>query len=65
MSKGNRKVCKKTKKFLDDPNFEDHKPKSGTSTNWKGRIYVMEPDKSFIAKQMGFEEQGEYAIKVK
>lgn len=65
MSKSKRKVCKKTKKFLDDPNFKDHKPTSGTSTSWKGRVYVMNPKKSFIAKQMGLKEQGEYAIKVR
>ncbi|MCC7574321.1 DNA-directed RNA polymerase subunit E'' [Candidatus Woesearchaeota archaeon] len=60
-----REVCKKTKKFLDDPNFKEHKVSAGTSTNWQGRIYVVNPEKSEIAKIMGLEEQGEYAIKVR
>ncbi|PIN81424.1 DNA-directed RNA polymerase subunit E'' [Candidatus Woesearchaeota archaeon CG10_big_fil_rev_8_21_14_0_10_32_9] len=60
-----REVCRKTKKFLDDPNFKEHKPASGTTTNWQGRIYVVNPEKSAIAKIMGLEEKGEYAIKVR
>lgn len=59
-----REVCRRTKKFMDDPNFKDHKPAAGTTTNWKGRIYVANPEKSDIAKAMGLEEKGEYAIKV-
>ena len=60
-----REVCKKTKKFMDDPNFKEHKAISGTTNNWQGRIYVVDPEKSDIAKEMGLEEKGEYAIKVR
>jgi RNA polymerase subunit RPABC4/transcription elongation factor Spt4 len=60
-----REVCKRTKKFMDDPNFKGHKAESGTTTSWQGRIYVVAPEKSDIAKIMGLEEQGEYAIKVR
>lgn len=60
-----REVCKKTKKFVDDPNFKDYKPPAGTTSNWQGRIYVVDPEKSEIAKIMGLEERGEYAIKVR
>ena len=60
-----REVCKKTKKFLDDPNFKDYKPSHGTTNSWQGRIYVVNPEKSEIAKIMGFEDKGEYAIKVR
>ncbi|MFP4567400.1 MAG: DNA-directed RNA polymerase subunit E'' [Candidatus Woesearchaeota archaeon] len=60
-----REVCRKTKKFLDDPNFKDYKPPGGTTTNWQGRIYVVNPEKSDIAKIMGLEDAGEYAIKVR
>jgi RNA polymerase subunit RPABC4/transcription elongation factor Spt4 len=60
-----REVCKKTKKFMDDPNFKGHKADQGTTTSWHGRIYVVDPNKSEIAKIMGLEEQGEYAIKVR
>jgi len=60
-----REVCKKTKKFMDDPKFKEHKAISGTTTNWQGRIYVVNPKKSELAKIMGLEEQGEYAIKIR
>lgn len=60
-----REVCKKTKKFMDDPNFKDHKAISGTTNNWQGRIFVVNPDKSDVAKIMGLEERGEYAIKIR
>jgi RNA polymerase subunit RPABC4/transcription elongation factor Spt4 len=60
-----REVCKRTKKFMDDPSFKGHKAESGTTTSWQGRIYVVDPKKSDVAKIMGLEEQGEYAIKVR
>ncbi|RLE46445.1 DNA-directed RNA polymerase subunit E'' [Candidatus Woesearchaeota archaeon] len=33
-------------------------------TNWKGRIYIINKDKSEIGKKIGITENGEYAIKV-
>lgn len=60
-----REVCKKTKKFMDDPEFKGHKAESGTTTSWQGRIYVVDPKKSDIARIMGLEDKGEYAIKVR
>ena len=35
------------------------------STNWQGRIYINDPEKSEIAKKIGITMQGEYAIKVR
>ena len=35
------------------------------SNNWQGRVYVSNPEKSYIAQQMGLKIKGEYAIKVK
>ena len=35
------------------------------STNWKGRIYITDPKKSYIANVLKIEEKGEYAIKVR
>jgi RNA polymerase subunit RPABC4/transcription elongation factor Spt4 len=58
-------VCRKTKKFMDDPNFKGYKAPAGTTTNWQGRIFVVNPEKSDIAKIMGLEGKGEYAIKVR
>jgi RNA polymerase subunit RPABC4/transcription elongation factor Spt4 len=59
-----RKVCKATKKFLDDPHHKDHEPTQGTTTNWKGRVFIAHPEQSLIAQKMGIKEPGEYAIKV-
>ena len=60
-----REVCKKTKKFMDDPNFKDHVADHGTTTTWQGRIIVLDPEKSDISKIIGYSEKGEYAIKVR
>ena len=60
-----REVCKKTKKFMDDPNHKDHKAVQGTTTSWKGRIFITDAEKSFIASQIGMNHNGEYAIKVR
>ncbi|MGM5484977.1 MAG: transcription elongation factor subunit Spt4 [Nanobdellota archaeon] len=35
------------------------------STNWNGRVIVLDPNKSMIANEMGFKAKGEYAIKVR
>ena len=35
------------------------------STNWQGRINILDPNKSEIAKKIGITVKGEYAIKVK
>ena len=35
------------------------------STNWQGRLYVVDPSKSVIAEKIGFKAKGEYAIKVR
>ena len=60
-----RKVCKATKKFLDDKHHADHKPKQGTTTNRKGRIYITNIKKSEIAEHIGLTSKGEYEIKVR
>ena len=60
----NREVCKVTKKFMDDSHHEDHTPPEGTTTNWKGRMFILNAEKSMIAKKTGHTDEGEYAIKV-
>lgn len=35
------------------------------SVNWQGRIAFINSEKSLIAKNMGVEKDGEYAIKVR
>jgi len=58
-----KKACKKCKIFY----LEEECPHCHISqpvTNWKGRVYIVDAEKSDIAKQIGSEHDGEYAIKV-
>ncbi|MBU1974928.1 MAG: DNA-directed RNA polymerase subunit E'' [Nanoarchaeota archaeon] len=59
-----RKVCRRCKIFVD----EDLCPickKDSFSTNWQGRIFIANHEKSFIAKEMDIHMNGEYTIKVR
>lgn len=59
-----RKVCKKCKRFVDGAQC----PACHSTTfseSWKGRIYIVDPNKSEIAKKIGITAKGEYAIKVR
>ncbi len=59
-----KKACKKCKIFVEGSECPVCK---GTDfvTNWKGRVYVIDEQKSSIAKKVGLPVKGEYAIKVK
>jgi DNA-directed RNA polymerase subunit E" len=59
-----KKVCKSCKIFVEGSECPLCK---GTqfSTNWQGRLYIVDPKKSQIAKRIGIEAKGEYAIKVR
>ncbi|MBW2992970.1 DNA-directed RNA polymerase subunit E'' [Candidatus Woesearchaeota archaeon] len=59
-----KKACKKCKIFVtgnECPICHGNK----FSTNWQGRIYILDPEKSDIAKKMEITIKGEYAIKVR
>ena len=59
-----KKACKKCKIFVagnECPICHGNK----FSTNWQGRIYILDPEKSDIAKKMEIKVKGEYAIKVR
>jgi len=59
-----RKICKTCKLFVK----EDVCPvckRNQFTTNFKGRIIIMNPEKSEIAKKIGAEIAGEYAIKIR
>lgn len=58
------KVCRKCK-ILTDGNECPICHGSNVSESWKGRIFILNPDKSEIAKKLGLKLQGEYAIKVR
>jgi len=34
------------------------------STNWKGRLYIIDSNKSMIAEKIGIKVKGDYVIKV-
>jgi len=58
-----KKACKRCKMFIEG----DECPTCKTSqfvTNWKGRISITDEKNSDIAKKIGAEKEGEYAIKV-
>jgi RNA polymerase subunit RPABC4/transcription elongation factor Spt4 len=58
-----KKVCKLCKIFVEGPTCPICK-KNSFSTNWKGRINVIDASKSDIAKEIGITVKGEYVIKV-
>ena len=59
-----KKACKTCKIFIDGDVCPLCKRDQST-TSWQGRIVVVNPNESFIAKQMGLTAEGEYAIKVR
>lgn len=59
-----RKVCRKCKIFVKGSVCPICKS-SNFSDNWKGRITVLDPNKSEIAKKVGITNKGEYTIKLR
>lgn len=59
-----KKVCKSCKIFVDGHECPLCKGQS-FSTNWQGRIYIVDPKKSIIAKNVGLPAKGEYTIKAR
>lgn len=55
----------KDTKILVEGNEDPITGSKDLSTNWYGRVSVIDPNKSMIAEKMGFKAQGEYAIKVR
>ena len=58
-----KKVCKTCKIFVDGKNCPICK-NNLFSTNWKGRVYVLDVKKSAVAEKMEVEVKGEYAVKI-
>lgn len=59
-----KKVCKTCKIFVTG----DKCPlcqNSNFSNSWNGRMYVIDPVNSSIAKKMDLKAKGEYALKIK
>lgn len=59
-----KKVCKTCRIFVEGNQCPLCK-KNQFSDNWKGRLVVVNVEKSEIAKKIGITVKGEYAIKVK
>ena len=59
-----RKVCKKCKLFVQGDQCPLCKGHS-FSESWKGRVFIVNPEKSEIAKNIGITAKGEYALKVR
>jgi DNA-directed RNA polymerase subunit E" len=57
-------VCKNCKIFYDSGECPICKSTQRAAT-WKGRVNVLDAQKSDIAKKTGMTEKGEYAIKVR
>lgn len=57
-----KKVCKTCKIFVEGNECPVCK-NNQFSTNWQGRINIIDASKSEIAKKVGIEIKGEYAIK--
>ena len=59
-----KKVCKKCLVFVQGPECPLCKEKQ-FSTNWQGRINIIDANKSSIAKKIGIDVKGEYALKAR
>ncbi|MBI4154544.1 DNA-directed RNA polymerase subunit E'' [Candidatus Woesearchaeota archaeon] len=59
-----RKVCKSCKVFVKGDECPICKNKDFTES-WKGRIFIQDANKSEVAKKIGANVKGEYAIKVR
>ena len=58
-----KKACKKCRIFVEGKQCPICKGTQFT-TNWKGRITILDEEKSDVAKRVGIKIKGEYAIKV-
>ena len=58
-----KKACKKCK-LLVEGNVCTICKGNKFSDSWKGRLFIMDPEKSEIAKRVGLKEKGEYVIKI-
>lgn len=59
-----KKVCKKCKLFVTGNQCPLCKGSKFTE-NWKGKLIVIDANKSEIAQNIGIKTKGEYAIKVR
>lgn len=58
-----KKVCKHDRLFVEDEECPLCKGRDFV-TVWKGRIHILDVSKSEIAKRVGINQPGEYALKI-
>lgn len=59
-----KKVCKTCKLFVKGDTCPICKSSSFTDS-WKGRIVILDANKSIVAKKLGLNQKGEYAVKTR
>ena len=59
-----KKACKKCRILIDSGNCPICE-NSDFASSWNGRIAIINPEKSSIAKKLGVTKEGDYAIKVR
>ena len=59
-----KKVCKKCKLFVTGTECPLCHGKDFTE-NWKGKLIVLDAERSEVAKKLNIKSKGEYAIKIR
>ena len=59
-----RKACKKCRIFVEGNTCQICNGNEFTD-NWKGRIYILDNEKSEIAEKLDIKVKGEFAIKIR
>ncbi len=59
-----KKVCKTCKLFVEGNECPICHGNQFT-TNWQGRLFILDPNKSMIASKVECKSKGEYAIKAR
>jgi len=58
-----KKACKICKRLVSGDKCPYH-PDAKLVENWKGRIIILDPEHSELAKKLNITEAGEYALRV-
>ncbi|MDO8643179.1 MAG: transcription elongation factor subunit Spt4 [Candidatus Woesearchaeota archaeon] len=61
---GKKKACKRCRLLFEESECPSCKS-ALVSTVWHGRLHILDPEHSVIAKKCGFDKKGEYAIKIR
>ena len=58
-----KKACKKCRRLLTGDKCPICKT-TKTTKDWKGRMFIVDPEKSELAKKLNITEAGEFAIRI-